>query len=226
MDDQFPVEVEKEEVKEILTPRDAGWQEYVFSLMTEAEFTNDCPNIDGLRRMALTLLGPYDITMKTLQVPGPNNEGHASVRCRLQFTDRTVDGLADSYSGNTKKYANYSLAIADTRAESRALRRALFIKKVAAEELDSHDESAAGTRTGPEKINDAQIMGLDLQCKRANINVKKLIENVAQARYNSVTELSYDTATLIVNRIGELIRTEVPVELLGYEADWKATFGN
>ena len=126
------------------------WNDYVLGLLSDDEKIDGNPTTDGLRRIFEIALNCTVISAEStvIQSPSPDNEKRATVSHSLTyvlndggtdplFKTRTVSGAADVYWGNCDKiYRNHPVAVAETRAEGRALRRALRLRKVvAAEEL-------------------------------------------------------------------------------------------
>ena len=129
---------------------DLEWTDFVLQQLSDDEKIQGNPTTDGLRRIFEKVMNCYvmqsDSTL--VQAPEPSNDKRASVVHTITWYDlnptvdencrmRTVSGAADVYWGNCDKiYRNHPVAVAETRAEGRALRRALRLRKVvAAEEI-------------------------------------------------------------------------------------------
>lgn len=150
------------------------WTDYVLGLMDEHEKDNGHPKVDGLRRIALKLLGIFEVQSFVKQVPNDANSERAtvtvSVTFKNQYPELTYSGSADVNKSNTaREFANHPTATAETRAEGRALRRALFLTKVlAAEETynaDPQSSEAIDTNISPALVNTLKVVS-----DRANIN--------------------------------------------------------
>jgi len=140
--DAVPVEPNK-----TISPSDVEWTDHVLSLLQDDEKIMGNPTTDGLRRIFETALNctVIESTSKVVQSPERSNELRATVVHTIGYIlnqdsslhNRVVSGAADVYWGNCDKiYRNHPVAVAETRAEGRALRRALKLRKVvAAEEL-------------------------------------------------------------------------------------------
>lgn len=156
---------------------DPEWSNYVLSLLTDDEKEKDNPKVDGLRRLAYSLLGSFSSHSIVEQAPTIDNAGRATVCVQLVFNDgRNVSGVADVYRGNTAAtYAEHAVATAETRAEGRALRKALMLTKVhAAEELYS-DDGMNDLNNG--QIPDAMLNGLQIMANRIGVNLSKVAIN-------------------------------------------------
>ena len=163
-----------------VTPNDIGWTDYVLSLLTDDEKIVGNPTTDGLRRIFETAMDcvMVDSTSEVCQTPDPNNGQRATVVHSVTyvlknvpsdspFNTITVNGAADVYWGNCDKiFRNHPVAVAETRAEGRALRRALKLRKVvAAEELATEiEDNIDGLTVG--KISANQINFIDVIAKR------------------------------------------------------------
>ena len=181
------VEVQTDTGNTIPSVNDLGWTDYVLSLLSEDEKISGNPTTDGLRRVFEIALNCIIISADTnvVQSPSPENEKRATVTHTLTYIlndesvpselkMRSATGAADVYWGNCDKiYRNHPVAVAETRAEGRALRRALKLRKVvAAEELakeieDHPDENSTN------KISSNQVNFIDVLAKRLNINVRE-----------------------------------------------------
>lgn len=224
------------ENKDIPTPNDIEWTDYVLSLLGDDEKIAGNPTTDGLRRVFEIALDCTitDSSSNVVQSPSPENEKRATVVHSLTFVlnregatenplnIRSVSGAADVYWGNCDKiYRNHPVAVAETRAEGRALRRGLKLRKVvAAEELakDIEDHPDHDTVT---KITNNQLNFMDVLAKRMNISIEKLLDKLAISREN-VYNISYSDAVDIIKNLTEYQQqNNVSEDILGYESNWK-----
>ena len=219
----------------IPTPNDIEWTDYVLSLLSDDEKISGNPTTDGLRRVFETALNctVLDATSEVVQSPSRDNENRATVTHTLHYylndesvgrelKNRSVSGAADVYSGNCDKvYRNHPVAVAETRAEGRALRRALKLRKVvAAEELAKDIEDHPDHDT-INKITNNQINFMDVLAKRLNINPVKLMENLAIDNSN-IYNISYDDAVKTVTTLSGYQQTnDIPQNIIGYDPNWK-----
>jgi hypothetical protein len=212
------------------------WTEYVLGLLTDDEKIKGNPTTDGLRRVFEIALNCdlVESTTETPQVPSPENEKRATVIHRLSYylkdesvpqesKYRSVSGAADVYWGNCDKaYRNYPVAVAETRAEGRALRRALKLRKVvAAEEIvDEIEDHVDGNSVN--KITSNQINFIDVLAKRLNISALKLIDSLALDSTN-IYNISYDNAVVIIRKLSEFQQdaSALSDNLVGYDETWK-----
>lgn len=223
--------VAETEDQKIVSPNDTGWTDHVLSTLGDDEKIAGNPTTDGLRRIFETVLNCRIIqsTSDVVQSPSPDNEKRATVVHTLVYlidkTDIaiTVSGAADVYWGNCDKiYRNHPVAVAETRAEGRALRRALKLRKVvAAEELaaniDDHpDEDSVS------KISINQINFIDVIAQRLNINVVSLIKSLAISESN-VYNISHEDAVKVIQQLTSHQQNmqSIPQDLTGYDNKWK-----
>lgn len=157
---------------------DPEWTDYVLEQFIDREKDESGnPKVDGLRRVAEKLLGPFDILTNVVQAP--KFDTGATVVVTLQFSQggygiqRVVQGAADVSTMNTQReYAMHAVATAETRAEGRALRKALGLTKVlAAEELQNADPSEAD---GTEKISTSMLSSLKFMCQKVNVDIEAI----------------------------------------------------
>ena len=212
------------------------WTEYVLGLLTDDEKIKGNPTTDGLRRIFEIALNCdlVESTSEIPQTPSPENEKRATVIHRLSYylkdesvlaesKYRSVSGAADVYWGNCDKaYRNYPVAVAETRAEGRALRRALKLRKVVAAEevVDEIEDQVDGNSVN--KITSNQINFIDVLAKRLNISALKLIESLALDPTN-IYNISYDNAVVIIRKLSEFQQdaSALSDNLVGYDETWK-----
>lgn len=232
-------EIKVEEVKneETVSPNDTGWTDHVLSLLADDEKISDNPTTDGLRRIFETAMNCTIIasTSDVVQSPSPQNEKRATVvhtitysmndtvACSKNYPTRSVSGSADVYWGNCDKvYRNHPVAVAETRAEGRALRRALKLKKVvAAEELSEHiEDDVDGSNVS--KISSNQINFIDVLSKRLNVNTISLFQSL-DFSYDSVYNIKHEDAVSTIQKLNEYQQnlTSIPQNLIGYQDNWK-----
>jgi hypothetical protein len=222
-------------VEKVVTPNDTGWTDYVLGLLEDDEKIMGNPTTDGLRRIFETVMNCTIIGADShvVQTPDISNEKRATVTHLLTFIlndesvpekskCRSISGAADVYWGNCDKiYRNHPVAVAETRAEGRALRRALKLRKVvAAEEIakDVEDHPDHDTVT---KITNNQLNFIDVIAKRMNINVTKLLEKLVLSTDN-IYNISYEDAVNVVKTLTEhQQQNNVSEDILGYDSNWR-----
>jgi hypothetical protein len=217
---------------------DLEWNDFVLGLLANDEKIDGNPTTDGLRRIFEIALNctVVESVSQVVQSPDPNNEKRATVVHSIGYilngdtstganlnTKRVVSGAADVYWGNCDKiYRNHPVAVAETRAEGRALRRGLKLRKVvAAEEISKEIEDNPDQDT-VSKISPNQINFIDILAKRLNINVGAIIVDLGLDPTN-IYNMSHENA---VNVLRELSRHQqdlgaIPPKLLGYEPSWR-----
>ena len=220
----------------IVTPNDLGWTDHVLGLLSDDEKIAGNPTTDGLRRVFEIAINCTVIKAESsvVQSPSPENEKRATVVHSLTYVlndenlsheirVRSVSGAADVYWGNCDKiYRNHPVAVAETRAEGRALRRALKLRKVvAAEEIakeieDSPDNNTVG------KISSNQINFIDVLAKRLNISIKQLLLDLSIDPTN-IYSVSHDHAISVIRELSKYQQTidSIPSKLFGYDSTWR-----
>lgn len=212
------------------------WNDHVLALLSDDEKIEGNPTTDGLRRIFEIALDCtiIDSTSTVVQSPDPNNEKRATVVHSLTyilndsdadplFKTRTVSGAADVYWGNCDKiYRNHPVAVAETRAEGRALRRGLKLRKVvAAEELSREIEDNPDI-DNTNKISEQQINFMDVLAKRSNINMRELLLDQS-IDSSTIKSISHDTAVGIIRELSKYQQNleSIPSKLVGYDNEWR-----
>jgi hypothetical protein len=228
---------EKKEKDKMPSIHDLEWTDHVLSLLSEDEKIAGNPTTDGLRRIFEKVMNcrVVESVSKVVQSPDPNNEKRATVVHSIAFylnepsSDPTllnkvvVDGSADVYWGNCDKvYRNHPVAVAETRAEGRALRRALRLRKVVAAEEIAKDIEDNPDENSVSKISNNQVNFIDVMSKRLNINVVSLMQTLAISSDN-IDNISHDDAVLLIKELTKLQQNmeNISPDLLNYQPNWK-----
>lgn len=223
---------EESKVPSMLSPE---WNDYAMGFFTEKELIDGNPLTAGLRRVAELLIGEI-ISSKPVQVNRIETNdpiGKTTVVYEVQFLVKRDDkeyiktyaDVADVWAGNTDDlFAVHAAATASTKAEGRALRKALKLRVVAAEELCKKDVSqflSQQSSQHEERIKPEQIKYIDINCKKLNIDVTKFI-NSGEKVYNSIYEVKRDTAAKMIDIINKIKRGDQDLnkDLQGYKEDW------
>jgi hypothetical protein len=216
---------------------DLEWTDYVLGLLSEDEKIAGNPTTDGLRRIFEIAMNCRVLVSSSnvAQAPDPNNEKRATVVHTIVYhlndtppdashlNTITVDGAADVYWGNCDKvYRNHPVAVAETRAEGRALRRALKLRKVVAAEELAKDIEDNPDNNSVSKISNQQINFIDIMAQRLNINVVKLFKN-NQLPADNIYSVSHDDAVNIIRLLSKYQQntSEISEDIMGYSNDWK-----
>ncbi len=221
------------DVPSMLSPE---WHDYAMTLFTESEMVDGHPLVAGLRRVAELVLGPIMFSGPTQVFPVQREDHHG--RATVIFSVEFANGMryaevADSWEGNTDDmFCAFAVAIASTRAEARALRKALKIKGVAAEELTKKDTAKivrdiSNTKTASEgeyddqsRMSDAQYNFIDVKCKQLNIDGEKLF---ARFGVDSGKKVSKKIASEIIDSLNDYQRdkSSIPQDIIGYKQEWR-----
>ena len=228
---------EAQSEKPPVTPNDLGWTDYVLSLLSDDEKIAGNPTTDGLRRVFEIAMNCVvtDSSSTVVQTPDPQNEKRATVIHNISYVlknpdpnqadlnYRSVSGAADVYWGNCDKvFRNHQVAVAETRAEGRALRRGLKLRKVvAAEEIaEVVDDDIDGNNVS--KISSNQINFIDVLAQRLNINVLKLISSLDIA-YDTIYNIKHEDAINIIRQLNAYQQdtSSVAENIMNYQPEWK-----
>jgi hypothetical protein len=218
-------------------PLSPEWNDYVMNLFSDSELVDGNPLVHGLRRVAELVIGRIIFSGPTQVFPVQREDHHG--RATVIFTVEFENGMkyaevADCWEGNTDDtFCAYAVAIASTRAEARALRKALKIRTVAAEELTKKDTakivreisstktSSDGDYNDQSRISDAQLNFIDIKCKQLNINGTKLLKELFSADVNK--KVSKKVASDIIDKLNDFQRdkSSIPESILGYQQEWR-----
>lgn len=213
------------------------WNEYVMGLFHESELIDGMPLAAGLRRVAELVCGRIIYSGPT-QVFPPQNEnshGRATVVWKIEFDNgMCFSDVADCWEGNTDDaFVAYAVATAATRAEARALRKALRIRAVAAEEVTKKNTAAIvrnaakdnqvseGEYEDTSRMTDPQSNFISVKSKQLNINPNlmfKEVFNIATGR-----KITKKAASDAIDKLNEFQRnsSEIPESIKGYVEDWR-----
>jgi len=215
------------------------WHDHVLSLFDESEKIDGNPLVAGLRRVAELVLGPIVFSGPTQVFPAQRDDHHG--RATVVFTIQFESGIkysevADVWEGNTDDmFCAYAVATASTRAEARALRKALKMRGVAAEEITrkntaeivrnashtSGNESSDGDFNEEARMSEAQYNFIDVKCRQLNVGGKHLFKQIFSVDSNR--KVSKKVASDIIDQLNEYQRdkTSIPESIVGYTEEWR-----
>lgn len=213
------------------------WNDYVLTLFEKSEMYDGRPKCHGLRRVAELLLGQIVSSKPTkIFAPTASDEiGRATVIWEVVFSNgATFADVADSWEGNTDDaFCVFNTAIAATRAEGRALRKALRLSTVTAEEMTTKDTASitrsisqtnkvetTGEYDDSDRMTDSQSMFVDNKCKQLNINAANIFDSFGINLKRKVTKRQASTVIEKLNDYQRGVET-IPEEFVGYSEDWR-----
>lgn len=235
-----------EQSNEDAVPRygSAEWHDYILSKFDKSELIDGNPTCAGLRRVAEDILGDIVVSRPTHIFPSTdaNGPGRATVVFEIVIDWmnsgqlRTFSDVADVWHGNTDDlFCAHPVATASTRAEGRALRKALKIRCLAAEELTRKKDVESIVRKSipvaptdgdwkeEDQISAPQINFIDGKCKQLNINVVKFI-NIGDKQYSNITEVTKKTASKMLGVLNDYQNhtKNIPEQIVGYDKNWRS----
>tara|TARA_R110000824_G_scaffold8322_1_gene37560 strand:+ start:19 stop:789 length:771 start_codon:yes stop_codon:yes gene_type:complete len=218
------------------------WNAYVMSKFESRELIDGNPVCAGLRRVAEEVLGTIVSSRPTQVFPATDTDGPGRATVVFEVVIDWMDGgqhrvfadVADVWHGNTDDlFCAHPVATASTRAEGRALRKALKVKCLAAEELTRSKDVAAIVRQTVQKPTDGewkeedtismpQINFIDAKCKQLNIDVIGFINSGTDV-YDSIKDISKKIASKMLGVLNEYQNKskDIPVSIQGYDSNWR-----
>tara|TARA_R100000008_G_scaffold21970_1_gene11645 strand:+ start:695 stop:1471 length:777 start_codon:yes stop_codon:yes gene_type:complete len=219
------------------------WSDYVMSKFEPHELIDGNPVCAGLRRVTEDVLGSIVSSRPSQVWPSTdvNGPGRATVifEVVINWMDsgefRTFAEVADVWHGNTDDlFCAHPVATASTRAEGRALRKALKVKCLAAEELAKKDivsivrqsvdqnVGVSGEWKEESNISLPQVNFIDGKCKQLDIHVLNFI-NAGSENYSSINDVSKKTASKMLATLNEYqTKTKnIPEKIKGYDSNWR-----
>ena len=236
-------EVQIKEAPKIPKPTDPKWVEYVLDQLADHELISGAPTTDGLRRVTEKVFGEIvESDTEILEIPKLAFSGKASAKhtLRIRKYDNTREGLAKWDMGDDlitvsacvdvlgerlpSPFNQHLVSTACTRAEGKALRRALKIRVQTAEELANSDDD--DSKTLKEPINDQQIVAIKTMCKRNNVDLIKFVRSYPNSdKVESIREVKNLEGRLMINKLSSFQREGTPEEFVGYNDNWEEEFG-
>ena len=229
MSDELQItEIDDVEVVKVPARFDPEWSNYVMSLLTDDEMEGGYPKVDGLRRLAQQLVGEI-VESSTHVAHVHHHDGNVFIVIvhSITFVDddgveHMFDGAADGGHHNIRgDYVMYPTAVTETRAEGRALRRALNLKTIVAEELaEVKIPSVVEVPKNLGMMTDIQKNSLQKLCgtgvRGMDVNVAKLAKKLLD---KEVVDLTKEDAALLLKNVTEMQRDDslLTDDIKGYE---------
>lgn len=205
------------------------WHDYVMGLFDADEMQDGNPTVDGLRRVSQQIFG-YIIDEGPKPVVSSNDFSVVEYFFIFENADgrqKRVSSLGETNNRNNcvTPFCHFPTTIAETRAQGRALRRALGLRKViSAEELGVIMEETPKEFGG--LITQTQIKAINNLCKKGDIDVLKFI-NLDDQKYTSIMDVKHEDATKMIEHLNRYLadstnpeRAEIPATIKGYNKDW------
>jgi|32_taG_2_1085360.scaffolds.fasta_scaffold04732_4 hypothetical protein len=209
-------------------PTDPKWVDHVLDELSDHELLEGNPTTDGLRRVTEKLYGEIIRSdTEILEIPAQKYTGkvtakHTLIIRKFNGTDVVVSACVDVL-GDTlpAPFNKHLVATACTKAEGKALRRALKIRVQTAEELSSENEEEFNT---DEPINDQQIVAIKMLCKRNDVDLVKFV-TANSDNPKTIRDIKNLEGRLMINKLSGFQREGTPDDLAGYNDNWEETFG-
>ena len=211
------------------------WSDYVMTKFDKSELIDGNPICAGLRRVAELMLGTIIESGPEQVFPStdPSKPGRATVLYKVVFDwmntgyFKTFKEVADVRHGNTDDlFCAHPVATASTRAEGRALRKALKIRALAAEELAKKDivgivQATTADWNPEDTISNQQVTFINNKCKQLDIDVRKFV-NMGSTHYESINDVTRNTAQKMLRQLNDYQQKgSIPEQIQGYESDWR-----
>lgn len=191
-------ENDEEVVVEIPVYGSSEWEKYVMeSFLPDELYDGNYPTLNGMRRVALNLMGNVMFSGPLEVISKLPESSYCIYNIKFE-SGYSFSAAADAHLENISgAFSIYPTAIAESRAEARAYRKALLLSTVSAEEVKGNEntfhsvlkESSSTTVEGyneKDSINDQKKSIIESKCKQLKIKLDKFLEN---------QEVSFDTAT-------------------------------
>ena len=219
---------------------DPEWNDYVLSLFDKSEMYDGRPLCHGLRRVAELLFGNIIVSrpVKVFPPQDDNGVGRATVIWEIVFENgSSFSDVADCWEGNTDDtFCAFNTATAATRAEGRALRKALRLRVVAAEEITKKNtaeivksisqtnaiQSTQGEYQSTGRMTENQERFVDGKSKQLDIHPAKLFKEVFNLSVSK--KIDKKQASDAIEKLNEYQQNKgaIPSSITGYQQDWRS----
>jgi len=191
--------------EKMVSSTNVEWQDFVMKQFDKKELVDGYPTVAGLRRVCEIILGTC-VYGKSHVVQSPSDVcGTAVVSYEVGFQKSpkepviTFSSCADSNYDNTDKgFRCYLTAIAETRAEARALRKALRLNKSAIEEISKVAEL---DKELPIQASSLQIRALKNIIKTRKLNLEQVCKQHNIELSDGEMVLSSEEATRLIKEL-------------------------
>lgn len=200
---------EEQVVPEMTDPK---WDDYVMSLFDSGELVDGHPNVAGLRRMARLLLGEILVSKPTAVFASEGNKATICYEIMISCANGKMlnfGDVADVTEYNTDlPFCLHPAAVASTRAEARALRKALCLKKASSEELNGKnapktpelkvkvDKPTTGEVDPSTLLTDNQKNFISSLCKKLSVSASEFLE-----KGKKIDELTRSEASALLDKL-------------------------
>jgi hypothetical protein len=209
-------------------PTEPEWVEYVLDHLADHELSEGNPTTDGLRRVTEKIYGQIlESDTDVLEIPKQPYTGKVTAKHTLVIEkyDGTIIKVSACVDVVGEKlpapFNRHLVATACTKAEGKALRRALKIRVQTAEELTTENDEEFNTN---EPINDQQIMAIKTLCKRNDVDLIKFVKAFSH-KPKTIKDVKNLEGRLMINKLSGYQREGTPEELAGYDENWEEEFG-
>ena len=219
IEDYFKSRDEDEDVTNPFDPK----KDYLAELSSNEKWEENgkvYPYLKGLKRLAHEHRGGIRaIRSVPVKVPSVNLTGAKSevpdciAACTVTyvFNDGTsFSGSADaSYKAHKAPFNLHLLALAESKAEARAIRRAFNISQCAKEEIGGGDDD---DNRDNEPINDTQLEGLKRNARRKKLSQNDVLKLIKREDLGDIKKLTQAEAIKALKAVNRFKPKEVKVE--------------
>lgn len=228
----------KDVIEGVPTPTEPEWNEYVLRHFSDNEMFDGMPLTHGLRRVVELLMGKIIFSGVDQVFPPSESDaiGRSTVVWKIVLEDgSTFSDVADSWEGNTDDtFCAYNTATAATRAEGRALRKALRIRVVAAEEVTKKDTAkivrdmvkkqnteSNGEYDSAGRMTDPQANFINGKSKQLNVDASKILKEIISVKsVSKTTKKQASDAIELMNKYQQDMKS-IPETIIGYNENWR-----
>ncbi len=178
-------------------------KDYVEELTESEMFEKDgvqCVLLRGLQRLAHNNRGGVRCVESVVNHTPARDNPIASVTVMYSFADGTMfAGSADATPAAHKRpYSLHLVAVAEAKAEGRALRRAFNISRITSDELGSAE--VAGGNTDQEPVTSQALRGIRVVAKRKDVSPEDILK-LAGKEVIDLTTLTQEQGRNLMKRL-------------------------
>lgn len=211
-------ETDDEHIEVVPQITDHDWTDHVMSLFHEKELKDGMPTCDALRRVFRIAIGEItQVAMDVVKAP-TLQDPTATVSCKIFYethdgNDRFTSDVFDVNSDNTPfPYCKASVASAATKAEARAMRKAMGLVRVySSEEIQEGFEATESlsevVSDSNKPISDSAKIAITTMSQRLGIDPLKLIKNM-EIEKESIDLITYVESHKVISQLNMYSRGE------------------